>query len=265
MLNVDNKYKFYEASVQNAEAEVDFLAKQYARLNKKKPLVLREDFCGTGTIACEWIKSSPERIAWAIDLDGVPIRYGMKKHWQELSESDKQRLRFIKADVLKAHKVKADIIAAMNFSYCIFKERALLLKYFQSAHEALLPKGMFFLDIFGGPDSQMPCEERRRYSGFTYHWECQKFNPINNHAKFAIHFSTKETPTKVRKYKNVFTYDWRLWNIVELREILIEAGFKKTIVYWEGDGPKGRGDGIFRPKENEENSASWVAYVGAQK
>ena len=67
--------------------------------------------------------------------------------------------------------------------------------------------------------------------------------------------------SKNKKYENVFTYDWRLWTIPELRDIMTEVGFNKVIVYWEGTNRRGGGDGIFSPVEKGEACLSWIAYV----
>ena len=40
-----------------------------------------------------------------------------------------------------------------------------------------------------------------------------------------------------------------------------DAGFAKTITYWEGEDKFGEGDGNFYPSEEEENCESWVTYI----
>ena len=96
---------------------------------------------------------------------------------------------------------------------------------------------------------------------WKYYWECMKFNPINNHCTFAIHFKRD----REKKRKEVFVYDWRMWTMSELRDILIEAGFSKTVAYWEGDDDEGGGNGEFYPSEEEENCNAWVTYIAAIK
>ena len=54
-----------------------------------------------------------------------------------------------------------------------------------------------------------------------------------------------------------------MWSVVEIREILEEAGFSKTVAYWEGTDEDGDGDGNFYQSEEEENCESWVTYVAA--
>ena len=60
---------------------------------------------------------------------------------------------------------------------------------------------------------------------------------------------------------DAFTYHWRIWNIRELREVLADAGFKKTVVLWEDIDEKGNGKGEFLPTDQAENVHSWIAYV----
>lgn len=56
-----------------------------------------------------------------------------------------------------------------------------------------------------------------------------------------------------------------MWSPAELREILEEAGFSDSIIYWEGTEKDGTGDGEFYPSEEEENCDSWVTYICALK
>ena len=59
-----------------------------------------------------------------------------------------------------------------------------------------------------------------------------------------IHFSFPDGS----KIKKAFTYDWRLWTLPEIRELLLEAGFQRATVYWEGTNEETEeGDGEFTP------------------
>ncbi len=63
-----------------------------------------------------------------------------------------------------------------------------------------------------------------------------------------------------------FEYDWRLWTLPELQELLIEAGFAKVTVYWEGtDEETEEGDGEFKPTTIGEACEGWIAYLVAEK
>ncbi|MEZ0392177.1 MAG: class I SAM-dependent methyltransferase, partial [Pseudobdellovibrionaceae bacterium] len=116
-------------------------------------------------------------------------------------------------------------------------------------------------DCFGGSQCYDAIEEPTKHRGFTYYWDQTGFDPVSNRALFYIHFK----PKGGKKVEKVFTYDWRMWSIPELREILEEVGFKKTHVYWEGTTKAGEGDGIFTRTEKGESCLSWIAYIAAEK
>ncbi len=259
-LSLNEKYKLYESSVQAHEADVEFIFKEYKKYFKKNPSILREDFGGTGIMACEWVQKKSGNISYSIDLDPEPINYGLKNHFSKLSLSQKNRMHYIQGNVLDVYKFKPDIVVAFNFSYFTFKKRSQLLSYFKKVRSSLGNEGAFFLDIFGGTECYQVLEEKTKFRGYTYYWDCQAFNPINNECLYFIHFKTNKDGIK---YKKVFKYDWRHWGLAEVREILLDAGFSDTKVFWEGDGDNGEGNGVFKPKEKEENCQSWISYIMA--
>lgn len=134
-------------------------------------------------------------------------------------------------------------------------------KYFRNVFKTLKNDGVFILDCFGGSNCYEPNEEVTNHKDFHYYWDQESYEPIHSAAKFAIHFK----PKGQKKIKNVFQYDWRLWSITELKEILIEAGFSKVHVYWEGTTKRGEGDGVFKRVDIGEDCESWVAYLAAEK
>ena len=256
-----DKYYYYEKSVQNPSNEVEFFNDKYFELKQRKALTLREDFCGTGAISCEWVKQSPEHFAWGVDLDPEPVEYGKKHHLTKIETEGQKRMTYLLDNVLSVKTPKVDVCFAFNFSYFIFKQRKELLKYFSQVRESLNDDGVFFIDLFGGPDSQTLMTDVMKHDGFKYYWECQHFNPINQHCRFAIHFKRKGE----KKRKDVFVYEWRMWVMSELRDILAEAGFSKTVSYWEGEDDEGGGDGEFYATEEAENCDAWVTYIAAVK
>ena len=152
------------------------------------------------------------------------------------------------------------MVIALNFSYFIFKARADLKKYFVNCRRNLRPGGVLALDCFGGADSMKPNKESTVYRRFVYHWEQYGHDPISGEARCSIHFKPKGR----KKIKDVFTYDWRLWTLPELRDLLAEAGFRKTHIYWEG-GSKLKGNGIFTRSDKVEIEPVWIAYIAAEK
>lgn len=256
-----DKYRLYRESVQSPEGDVVFLRKVYRELREKDPAILREDFCGTFALSCEWVKLDARHEAHGVDLDPEPLEYGRQNYLSRLKEPQQRRVHLVESDVLKSVLPKADIAIAMNFSYFIFKTREAMKAYFANSLKHLRPDGIFILDLFGGSLCYDSNEEKTAHKGFTYYWDQEDFDPVTNEAKFYIHFKLKGG----KKIERVFTYDWRMWSIPELREILHEAGFKKTHVYWEGTTKDGGGDGNFKRTEKGEACQSWIAYIAAEK
>lgn len=243
--------------MQAAEDDVPFVSRLYKKERKKLAMSFREDFCGTFWLCSEWVKSHPERTALGVDISKSTTKYGEKKHAALLTADQRSRLKVLNRDVRKVDKHHFDLICALNFSYFIFKSRDALRSYFKSARESLNKGGIFLLDHFGGPLNMNPQEEYRDCDlpdgkRFRYYWEQATFNPISNEAKFHIHFVT---PDRVRINK-AFTYDWRMWSVAEIREIMIEAGFPQTKVYWEYNGED------FKPSEKGEDDCDvWICYI----
>ncbi len=52
-----DRHDLYEKSVQNVKDEYDFISKTFKDLRGRKPVSMREDFCGTAGMCCEWVGS----------------------------------------------------------------------------------------------------------------------------------------------------------------------------------------------------------------
>lgn len=256
-----DKYDYYHRAVQSAAEDVKFLRRVYKDLRGKEPKTLREDFCGTFALSCEWVKLNQRFQAIGIDLDPEPLEYGRSHHLPNLKSDQQKRVELLEGNVLHWNLPKADIALAMNFSYCLFKTRELMKKYYANVLKSLKQDGVFILDIFGGSNCYDSNVEITRHRGFTYYWDQTGFDPVTHQALFHIHFK----PTGQKKVSRVFTYDWRIWSIPEIREMLSEVGFKRTHVYWEGTTKDGEGNGIFTRTEKGEACQSWIAYISAEK
>jgi hypothetical protein len=116
---------------------------------------------------------------------------------------------------------------------------------------------LFVVDVFGGPQYGEPSVDTKRLPGLDYFFEQELFDPISNSTRFHIHFK----PRGKRPYKKAFSYDWRMWSIPEIRDLMLDAGFKDVVVYWEGTGRNGRGSGKFNRRAKGESCSIWVAYV----
>ena len=173
---------------------------------------------------------------------------------------------------------RADLIAALNFSFCVFKQRAVLRRYFERAHAGLADDGLLILELFGGTKAIDTDEEIRDLDDYLYIWEQESFNPINNEILCYIHFHFEDNS----KIDRAFTYDWRLWSIPELKDLLEEVGFANVRVYWEKceepddededdedeDEDEDRmlhGTGEYEEIEEVEQQDSWLVYVVAER
>lgn len=268
-----DKHVLYEASVQSTEHCLDFTRRVFRRKRKRSMKIMREDFCGTAILSCDWARSGREHVAYGIDLDQPTLDWSRNHHIQQLPEDAAKRVHLIKDDVLTAKTPKADAILAFNFSFYIFKTRDELCEYFKAAWSNLAKDGILFLDIFGGPDSMASAKDKRKIKGettpegvpiqtFTYVWDQTKYNHISHELLCHIHFRFKDG-TRIEK---AFTYDWRLWTVPELQEILTEAGFATSEVYMQGwDDKADDTDNIFRRRKFYDDMDAWIGYIAAMK
>lgn len=252
-----DRYVLYTESVQSPDSEIAFFRRVYRKDNGRSPERLREDFCGTAAVCALWVTRSPRNVALGVDLDPEPLSWGRAHYIDPLNEKQKARIQLVQDNVLTCSGPAPDVILALNFSYCVFKERSVLMTYLRRCRKALAPGGILVMDLYGGPEAMKPQEEKRKQDGFTYIWDQDRYNPITNEVVNHIHFTFPDG-SRTRK---AFTYDWRLWTLRELSEAMREAGFRDTTVYWEGADEDGEGDGIFRPRRKVDPEDAWVAYL----
>ncbi len=250
-----DRHVLYEESVQDVEHEAGFLARTYEKIRGTPPLSLREDFCGSALLCAEWVKKRG-RTATGVDFDAEVLAYGTKRNLSKIGEPG-DRVTLLQQDVRAKVPGTFDVTVALNFSYFVFKTREDLRSYFESARRSMKKDGLFFIDLYGGYESFKPMAERRRIKGFSYVWDQSIVDPITGFVTNYIHF---EFPDGSRMAK-AFTYEWRLWTIPELLEVLKEAGFSKSTVYWEDADANGEGTGRFRPKTSAEQEAAFVSYI----
>jgi len=180
-----------------------------------------------------------------------------------------RRLTLLRRDVRRVRSPKVDVVAALNFSYWVFKQRAELLEYFRAVRRSLKPAGMLVVNAFGGTEAMAELFEKRRIAAtnavegspigpFTYLWLHDSFNAIDHHIVCHIHFRFPDG-TRMRR---VFSYDWRLWSLPEIREAMLEAGFARAEIYVEGwDDRRNVSDGVYRLRRRFANQEGWLAYI----
>lgn len=256
-------HELYEQSVQNVEHEVEFMQTTFRELRGRTAHLLREDFCGTAAAACQWVRQGDDFKAIGVDIDPAVLDWGRKNRIGRLPAEDRTRVSLIESDVLTVDTPPVDLLAAFNFSYFIFDTRDTLRNYFKRAREALTDDGLFFIDLFGGGEAHEETREKTKFKelGFTYIWDQAEFHPVTHYMRCHIHFRFKDGS----KLKKAFTYEWRLWSAPELRELLEEAGFRKSTLYWEGEDEDGEGNGEFTPNDKGEADLAWIAYIVAEK
>jgi hypothetical protein len=257
-----DRHYLYQESVQDTEAEIDFVEETWAKLRDRPAELLREDFCGTANTACEWIRRDPQHFAIGVDMDAEVLDWGRLNNLAQLDDKQLSRIELLQENVLETSPELADIVLAMNFSYYLFLVREDLLDYFRCVHASLMDDGIFFLDAYGGYDAPREIEEERECEGFTYIWEQASFNPIDASMTCHIHF---KFPDRSRMDR-AFSYYWRLWSLPEISELLTEAGFSEVTVYWEGTDEKtNEGNGIYLPADVGDADPGWVCYIVAQR
>ncbi len=252
-----DRHDLYQQAVQCPEADVEFFTRTFQAVRGRLPLAMREDFCGTAYLATTWCASRPDRTAVGVDLDGETLDWGRAHNLEPAGEDVASRVHLVEGDVRSAQVDKVDVTCALNFSYCVFKTRSELLGYFKAACDGLVEDGLFVMELYGGTEAIELVEDERECDGFDYVWDQDAFNPINRHTLCHIHFRFPDGSV----LREAFTYDWRLWTIPELRELLAEAGFARSIVYWEDVDEDGDGNGEFFATEEVEQQESWLCYI----
>lgn len=259
-----DKYVLYQRAVQSAEQDVEFLIQTYKDIRGKKPKHFREDFCGTCLLSMYWAQSGNKNTAESYDIDPEPLEWGQKHNLSKLGK-DIDRVTQYLEDARNPSRQAPDVRCAQNFSYWIFKTRAEMLDYFKGVYNDLADDGIFVCDLHGGPESMQEMEEETEQDdgSFTYVWDQDGINHITGEAKLHIHFRFPDGT----EMTDAFTYDWRLWGLPELREILQEAGFASVDCYWEGtdEDDEESGNGIFTKTEEGDACLSFVAYLVATK
>ena len=138
-------------------------------------------------------------------------------------------------------------------------ERSELARYFANAYKALDEEGIFVVDLFGGYESiEDEQEEVTEYDDFDYVWDQDRYDPIHACGTYKIHF---RFPDK-SEMKDAFVYEWRLWTVPEVREVMLDAGFSRADVYWEGTDEKtGEGTGRYAKVTEGECDPAWICYI----
>ena len=258
-----DRFDCYQQSVQEPENEVAIFNQVFREAYDRKPLTLREDFCGTFAVCCQWAKSDSRRSAFGIDLCPETLQWGIDHNLSRLKPKAVARVSTLEQDVREGNTPPVDVLAAQNFSFWIFKTREELLDYFKAAYANLAAEGVMVMDMMGGKECyDTDITDKRTIvkgkQGFKYHWQQAYFNPVNSDCTFYIHFKFGDGS----RIDRAFEYHWRFWTIPEVRELLQEAGFRSSLVYWEQEDEDGDEEDVdWIPVEEAPNDYSWLCYI----
>ena len=257
MADTADKFDCYQQSVQSPEHEIDVFEQVFRDQFDRKPMTLREDFCGTFAVCCEWAQSDDKREAWGTDLCPETLDWGKNNNLRKLKAVQAERVKVLEQDVRDGNTPPVDVLAAQNFSFWIFKTREEVIDYFKVAHANLKDEGVMIMDMMGGRECYNDTITDKRTivkgkKGFEYRWEQAYFNPVTSDCSFYIHFKFGDGS----KMKRAFEYHWRFWTIPEVREMLKEAGFKNSLVYWEKEDEDGDDTGEWEAAAEAANNES---------
>ena len=255
-----DKFELYQLAVQSPVEDVRFLARLYHSLRGREARHLREDFCGTALLCTTWVRGRRPRTAEGYDICQGTLEWGRRHNFPPIGERS-ERVRLFARDVRARSARRPDVRCAQNFSYFVFKQRAELLGYFARVRADLAPGGIFVLDIYGGPDAMNEEEDVREVEqGFTYVWDQRCYLPATGDYEAHIHFRFRDGS----ELRRAFSYDWRLWTLPEVKDVLRDAGFRHVDSYWEGtDAAAEGGNGVFRRSQRGDNCPAWVTYLVA--
>jgi SAM-dependent methyltransferase len=252
-----DRYALYEKAVQEPEADLARLEQALKRAGRPA-LRLREDFSGTALLSATWVAADPKRTAVAVDLDPETHAWAREHRLPKLGEAA-PRLKLVQADVREAPRGPFDAVLACNYSYQVFFTRQELKGYFASVRRSLAPGGVFMLDSFGGWLTQQGLVEKRRLGdGVTYVWDQDEFDPITHRIRCSISFEA----TRGRRVRPFF-YEWRLWTLPELTELLEETGFEGIEVHWDVEPPDRKPR--YLPRKAAQAAPAWVAWITARR
>jgi SAM-dependent methyltransferase len=253
-----DKHVLYQNSVQSPEEDVRFFSRRFKKLTGKPLRLFREDFCGTARLCCEFVKLHRENRSLGVDLHGPTLGWARRHNLSTLTEQQRDRVSLIRGNVLHEHHPRVQLTAALNFSYWVFKTRPRMLAYLKSARRGLVKGGVFLMDVYGGAEAQTEQEESTEMDGFSYVWDQDKFDPVNHHVLCKIHYEFRDGS----RMRNAFVYDWRMWTLPELQELMVAAGFRDVHILWETtDLDTNEGTGNFRRVVRGHADPAWIAYV----
>jgi precorrin-6B methylase 2 len=87
--------ELYEKSVQNVEHEVEFMQTTFQQIRGRKAHLFREDFCGTASVCCQWVRQGEDYQAIGVDIDPKVLEWGRTNRLAKLATADQPRVSLI--------------------------------------------------------------------------------------------------------------------------------------------------------------------------
>src|SRR5690606_12406078 len=116
----------------------------YRKLRGRKPLSVREDFCGTAVFCLAWVRSDPRRTAIGVDLDRDTLLWGLEQRIRPAGHDYESRITLRNGNVLEPSGPLVEVAVGFNFSYWCFETRESLRAYFEAARAGLTPGGVLY-------------------------------------------------------------------------------------------------------------------------
>jgi hypothetical protein len=285
-----DRFACYELCVQSPRHVSAFLRAVHAN----KPVVLREDFCGTAALSQRWLEDAARlgepASAIAVDLDPEAIKRARRLEpishapsqgggrdgtggWVPPSSSASSR-QLLCADSTKLSNPDpgCDIVFVGNFSIGYLHTRRELVDYLALSRSRLdrgnagFGGGVFVCDTYGGASAfQLGSLTRKHPSRgreiIHYHWQHEEADPLTAMVTNSISFRVEVDGEIVQEMPRAFIYRWRLWSIAELREAMIDAGFISTEVYTDCNVAPGQTPSPVAPDELNDD---WIVLVAGR-
>lgn len=239
-----DRFACYELCVQSPRHITSMLL-GIAMRDGVEPLALREDFCGSAAVSRRWIEEAmaadessprPARTAIAVDLDHEVIERAAP-----LCKPFAPALTLHEGDCTAKHApagdVPADVIFIGNFSIGYCHARSTLMRYLKHSHARLAASnGVFACDLYGGPNAFTLGGARRRHPSrghetIHYLWQHEEADPLTGMVTNSISFEIERDGEIIQQIRRAFVYRWRLWPLADLREAMLEVGFRSVEVY----------------------------------
>src|SRR2546426_7437161 len=81
-----DRHLLYTAAVQHVALDLEHLEEIHGGRGRRRPTLLREDFCGTAALACGWAASGEDRHACGVDRHGPTLGWARPRRLPHLGE-----------------------------------------------------------------------------------------------------------------------------------------------------------------------------------